>query len=356
MSFVQQTRAPIEADLAGYVALYARENPRDSTVNTIEYFRWKFLQNPHGPALVLHLHDGNDLVAMFATIPRLVRRGSSQWTAAYGVNFLVRDDRRGIATVNALLRGLQPPKDTNFILLTPNHLSAPIWQRFCKFEVPFELAVFAVPLRPARLFARSGRSWARYFQLFDPMVEFGIEVAGKVGASGHVEVGVWPDLEELAAFMRRVRADRIAGVSDAPFLKWRFQDAPFQYKPIIVRKHGNIVAFAALRTLRYDGYDASVLLDVSVDSAVTLAGRKILGAAISEARNSGADLLLFMGIASAPDISPALSLPFVKVPSAVLPQRAPVMFKFDHQLRAGENRPSTNQESWRITLADCDMF
>jgi hypothetical protein len=352
-----RVEAVTESHVVPYVAL-SRAEYGDAPNASPAYIRWKYLANPQGPSLGIHLLREGELIGRLVAQPRAFSapQGAGEAIAAYMVELLIHPSHRGMASLAALLSGLQELRSRfDFILVTPNAAGILVWRNFVKLPAPFELGVYAIPLRPGRLAGRLLGGAARLSSplgdaLWRPLLR---GTAAVRSARRLVLDPLWPADAELDALLAQT-FPTAAGRRDRTFLDWRFRRSPAAaYDVVFLRRDGALVGYVVTRRAVYAGYDTSFVIDAF--GTPRLGPRDWTAVAWSlvrrEMRRDGPELVLILGNGECAPLSRLIRAPFVSVPRKLLPQSTPVFAEW-----WSEPAFPLRADALQLTLADCDMF
>ena len=146
-----------EEHIEPYVRLSRAEYGDHAAVSQENHLRWKFMENPQGPSVGIHLYKDEQLVGRLVAMPRDFLYRGRTYKAAYMADLVVEREYRGMLPLLQLMQGLKQLSGFDFIAVTPNPAGAEVWEKFAKMPAHFDLAVAALPLRPARVQVRTRR-------------------------------------------------------------------------------------------------------------------------------------------------------------------------------------------------------
>ncbi len=315
-----------ESHLAAHAALSQTEYG-DSAVSNPVHLRWKYLENPQGPSVGVHVVCGGRLVARLVAQPR--RFGSS--TAAYIVDLLVAREHRSMRMLLTLLEGFKRLRERYaFVLITPNEAGAAVWRDFVKLPEPFALRVSALPLRPAALVGRNlGRASHAVASAVDSAPRtLTRPLAAGIAADARLRLSsTWPNDDELDDLLARASDVSIRGLRDRAFVIWRFRRPPvLRYDAAFIYKEGVLSGYLVTRRTTFRGYDARFFVDAVGAPNLTrwdwskLAWRMIA----SELGPGGAELLVSLGTTADGPLLRLSQFSLIPLPSRLFPPGAPV--------------------------------
>lgn len=330
----------------------------DSPVADPEHLRWKFLENPQGRSRAIHLYHGRELIGRLVAQPRTFLSAGAPAKAAYIVDLLVHPAYRGMPSLLKLLGGVNKLRaEFDLILVTPNAAGRLVWANFVRLHSRFDLDVWATPLVPARLLSRRLRLGVRLAAPIIDSVWRGVAATAKRIATLDSRVRferAWPDSEELDALLAAAASSHCAaGRRDRSFVEWRFRSSPVvQYEVDFFRKRDQLVGYIASRRMVYEGYDVRFIVDVVATPAMTRRDWRAVRWEYFgfENKRSGAELIMTVGNMKCSPLSQFAKLPFISVPTRMLPQRVTVFADWWSQAAF-----DLDEESLNLTLADCDM-
>jgi len=348
-----RTEVVEEAHITPYAELSYVEYG-DAPIANASHLRWKFLENPQGAPVGIHLFSGDRLVGRLVAQPRrFTFPDGSEQTAAFMVDLLIHPDFRSITALAKLIGGLRSLAERfDFVIVTPNATGDQVWRNLVKLPERFELGAFAAPLRPGKL-ARLP-AWTKLATNAADALSTTLTRAIAYAFRGSITVDeAWPDAAELRTLCS-VPSHTIRGSRDGAFLTWRFRNSPvFNYRMHFVRKRGRLLAYIATRTTTYAGYHCTFIVDAFGAPDCTAedwsaARWKLLD---MDAMSGGADALMIVGNARCGGLSRLARLPFTRIPDALMPQRVP-LFGASWKSDSGV---SFDSSIFEFTLADCDV-
>jgi hypothetical protein len=143
------------------------------------------------------------------------------------------------------------------------------------------------------------------------------------------------------------------GFRSADYLDWRYRRSPvFKYNMSFVREHEDLIGYVVTRRALHDGIDCTFVVDAFCRPGTKL--RSLQAAAhaeISRAAQSGSQLALIMGNRAWGPLSAISGLPFLKVPSRVLPRKTAVFAEWLTSA-AFEIR----RDNFYVSLGDSDVI
>lgn len=321
-----------EAHIEPYARLSRTEYGDKAAIADPAHLRWKFLENPCGPSIGMHVYRGGELVGrLVAMSRRFVHRGRS-YTAAQFVDLLVHPEHRGMTPILRLVDSFKQLSGFDFVLMvSPNQPE--ITEAFFKIPACFELDVALVPLQPARLLvARAAFPIGAVAGLIDWPWRLLLASGTAIGAAvrGGSLTTEWPGERELGELLAASWEPEAIGQRTSEFLDWRFRRSPiFKYDVHFVRRGGQLTGYLATRRSIYRGYDCHFVVDAFSRCG---AGRKdAAGATLSSLRQAalgGAEMAMIVGNTRCGPLAAAYTLPLVTVPDRFRPRNTTVYAKW----------------------------
>ncbi|MGA7352248.1 MAG: hypothetical protein WBD98_04620 [Acidobacteriaceae bacterium] len=345
-----------EEHIAPYVRLSRAEYGDHVAVAQESHLRWKFMENPQGPSVGIHLYKGEQLVGRLVAMPRDFLYRGRTYKAAYMADLVVEREHRGMLPLLQLMQGMKQLSGFDFIAVTPNPAGAEVWEKFARMPAHFDLAVAALPLRPARVADTSGKlKIGRLAPLVDWPVNALIGWGGGLGslfAHGELETR-WPDANELdSLFAAAAGEDQATGRRDSAFLEWRFRRSPvFRYSTMFLRDRGKLAGYVVTRRSEYGGYECNFVVDAFARPDLT-AGlwREIRFNTIRESAKEGVEIAMAIGNLRCGALAKLAHFPFLAIPARYLPR---VMKLYAQWLTAPDF--SFQPEAFILSLGDCDI-
>jgi hypothetical protein len=341
--------------VAPYARLSRAEYGPDAAVSQPAHLRWKFLENPAGPAQGIHLYAGDELVARMTAMPRRFRFDGKTYTGAHLVDLLVHPQHRGMPPLLQLAQGLRELRGFDFRLLTPNEKAFTFWKTFVKMPAHFDLDVAVAPLRPAKLLHTAGKFPV---QAAIPFVDAtwralaGTAATLSAALSDIAVCDAWPDRATLEALLQMDRPGHAMGERRVDFLEWRFRRSPvFKYDVRFLYRNRRLIGYYATRRQDYHGYDCRFLVDIFLAPDATNVGGKIVADIVRhEARGGGAAAVMAFGNAGCGPLAAAARW-LVTIPEGKLPRKTTLFADW-----LSPQAFAFSREALCLTLADFDMI
>ena len=120
----------IEKVDASHIPLYedlSRSVYAEAAVCKADHLRWKFLDNPQGPSLGVHLFAADLLVGRFVAQPRIFEAPGRFMRAAYIVDLVMHPEFRGMGALLLLMNGMKNLREFfDFVFVTPSASGMPV--------------------------------------------------------------------------------------------------------------------------------------------------------------------------------------------------------------------------------------
>jgi hypothetical protein len=346
-----------EDHIEPYVRLSRAEYGNDAAVSQANHLRWKFIENPQGPSVGIHLYKDEELVARMVALTRQFVHQQKIYRAAHIVDFLVHPDERGMSSLLKLVVGLKLLSGFDFLLImAPNSAGAAVWEKFVKMKGYFNLDVAVAPLRPAAMLQSAGKfNGGAFTPILDwPWRSLLITATGLCSFMNHVEIETnWPEPSEIQQMLSGDWGDRVVGLRSAEYLYWRYRRSPvFRYEVGFLREKGKLIGYLVTRRTVYDGIDCLFLVDVYGRSQGSSAvWRTATRAEISKALKCGAEMAMILGNTGWGPLSAVSRLPFLAVPPRFLPRKTTVYAQW---LTAPEF--DIRRDNFYVALGDSDVI
>ena len=331
MDFVTRIEQIGPEHIEPYIKLSKAEYGDAAAVSKSEHLRWKFIENPQGASTGIHLYDASgELMGRMTALTRRFLHEGKDYRAAHIVDFLVHPKMRGMPALFQLATGLKKLSGFDFLLIiAPNPAGATVWEKLLKMRGRFDLDIMAAPLRPfATLQAMGKLGGGKVFSVLDwswqLLVGSGARFSSHL-ANTQIE-SHWPRPDELDRMLSAGSTSQAIGFRSADYLDWRYRRSPvFKYNMSFLREHGELIGYVVTRRTVHDGIDCMFVVDAFCGSGTKLRSlQAAVHAEISRAARSGPQLALIMGNRAWGPLSAISGLPFLKVPSRVLPRKTAV--------------------------------
>jgi hypothetical protein len=336
--------------VAAYAALSYAEYG-DHPMAQPAHLRWKFLENPQGASIGIHLFDEDELVGRLIAQPRVVVGGSSPARIAYMVDLLIHPAHRGIGALAALARGMREVKEHfDGILVTPNTAGAAVWRGLLRVTERFDLTLSGMLLRPSALWHAAPRSLERAAAAVDSV--WRLAVRGGSSTRRVTLRGAAPADRDVDALLAGAARALPHGERSPAFFSWRYRQSPVMRYDLLWLYVGEALAgVLATRRVTYGGYDTRFVLDAIGAPEPSLwhaAARALLA---REAARGGAQLVLAAAHDPGGPLAALRAPLFVPIPERFAPQRPTVFADWWTAPRFAWDGAHV-----ALTLGDCDMI
>ncbi|MGB9031957.1 MAG: hypothetical protein WCC27_17675 [Acidobacteriaceae bacterium] len=345
-----------EEHIEPYVRLSRAEYGDHAAVSHENHLRWKFMENPQGPSVGIHLYRGGELVGRMVALARQFLHRDRVYTAAHIVDFLVHPDERGMPALLQLVRGLKQLSGFDFLLImAPNPAGAAVWEKFVKMRGHFDLDAAVVPLRPAAVLQSTGKlRTGKLGAVLDcPWRLLAASATRVVGSLSRIRVEPdWPKPDELDRLLSADWGDRVIGNRSAEFLNWRYRRSPmFRYKVSFLRKKEELLGYFVTRRTVYNGLDCLFVVDAFGSPALTSASwRGVSLPETSRAATDGVEMVMLLGNTAWGALAAVSGWPFVKVPPRLLPRKTTVYAQW-----VGSPGFEIRRDNFYCALGDSDV-
>jgi hypothetical protein len=318
-----------------HIQLYQRlsklEYGEAAAVSQANHLRWKFIDNPQGHSIGIHLYKDGNLVARMVALAKQFLYQGNVFKAAHIVDFLVHPEVRGMQSLLQLVRGLKQLTGFDFLLvMAPNQAGAAVWEKFVKMRGYFDLDVVVAALRPAALLQSTGKLRTG---VLAPVLDIpwrSLMSAASMFGGSPAQFRIdpqWPAEAEIdSMFAADDWGDRVVGVRSAEFIEWRYRRSPvFRYKVFFLRIKGELKGYFVTRRTIYDGIDCEFLVDAFGSPQLTASSwGAVARREISTASRDGATVAMILGNTGWGPLSALNRLPFLTVPPRLLPRKTTV--------------------------------
>jgi hypothetical protein len=346
-----------EEHIEPYARLSISEYGSGAAISQPAHLRWKFLENPQGPSIGIHLYNGTELAGRMVALTRNFQHQGRVFRAAHIVDFLVHSKDRGMNALFQLTAGLKKLRGFDFlIIMAPNPAGAAVWEKFVKMRGYFDLNVAAAPLRPLALLQSADkiRSGA-----LAPIADLPWQIAGDAvirlaGLLSHVSIdSEWPNPGEFERLVPDEWNERVIGVRTREYLDWRYRRGPaFRYNFYFLREANELCGYLVTRRTVYDGIDCLFIVDAFGKPNVSPAAwRGAVMTAIRQAGPKRPEMAMILGNTSWGPLASVSKLPFLAVPSRLLPRKTTVYAEW-----MTEPGFDIRSDNFYVALGDSDVI
>jgi len=346
-----------EEHIEPYARLSRAEYGDEAAVSQPSHLRWKFIENPQGPSIGIHLYKRGGLVARMVALTRQFVHRDKYYKAAHIVDFLVHPSERGMNSLLQLVVGLKQLSGFDFLLImAPNAAGAAVWEKFVKMHGYFDLDVALAPLRPAAVLQTSGKfRTGPLAPIVDWPWRLFIGAATWLGSRlGHAQIETeWPEAHELAKMLCANWGDRVIGLRSPEFLEWRYRRSPvFRYNVCFIRENGTLRGYFVTRRAVYEGMDCLFIVDAFGQPQLASASWRTASLAnISLASRGGAEMATMLGNTGWGPLCASKTMPFFAVPPRYLPRKTTVYAQWITQPGFEIRR-----DNFYVALGDSDVI
>lgn len=285
-----------EADFEGISSLITNMSEHDGLRlrdKSPAYYRWMYLENPAGAAVVHSARHDGDIVASFAVAPKrflvdgrevILGKTMDMFTAPafQGRGLMRRCAERVFADAAAagMVGWYVTPSVNSYPIFTGRWGYSESLRVIFRAKVLSYAAVLAAAVRPSGPARMIGR---------------GIDLVGGVGRRGRGRSSTDHDVVTISRFDERADAlwekvsagHRVAQIRDARYLNWRYVDNPDAYTAFGLERGGELTGIVVLTTTVRRGVRVGEVVDFlcQVDDDQTL--RRLMSVAVGWARDNG---------------------------------------------------------------------
>jgi len=344
--------------VADHIALASTTYSDPLALNT-DHFWWKHGLGPAGRSTSINLYDGGKIVGRSVIQPRLFRVDpQTLCRAGLVVDLMLAPTHRSAVNFMAIVRGQSKVPDLDVLLHTSNETSDPLYRKFLRYPVAFNLKAYGFPIRAHRIASKLlNRQMPKGLEaLFAPwrMALRGAETLAKSLTGLRMEAGL-PSEREFDEIMRGFRAAAGPHLERSrAFLEWRFQQGPFHFGNFVTfRSDQQALGYFVWRKVRLEGLEFLVLMDIAITQPATRGLRYALWLELTRlAIAEEADVVFTMINPENPLLGSFVGGPLLAIPDDRLPHPTPIFML-----------PKTDDLAWLrghgstyMTLADIDYF
>jgi len=321
--------------LVPYSILSQAEYGDRAAVSQVEHLRWKFIDNPQGPSIGIHLYSPEgELVGRMVALTRQFTYEEKIYRGAHIVDFLVHPKARGMVALLQLATALKKLSGFDFFfVIAPNPAGAAVWEKLLKMQGRFDLDVMVAPLRPISLLQSTrNMGGGKVLSIADRPWQFLVGSVARLSSHfATVQVDEnWPKSGELDQMFATDAIRQAVGMRSADYLDWRYRRSPvFKYNLRFFREHGKLAGYLVTRRTNHEGVDCLFVVDAFCRSGTKpRLLRAVLRQEIYHGSKSGLELVMIMGNTAWPHLAALESAPFLKVPPRFLPRKTAVFVEW----------------------------
>jgi GNAT superfamily N-acetyltransferase len=311
---------------------------------SLAFFRWKHLENPFGPSLML-LANGQELLGLRAFLRWQFRVGDTIVPAVRAVDTATHPAYQRMGVFSKLTRASleqATAEGVRFVFNTPNQYSLPGYLKL-GWQFVGRTTVLVRPLRPLRMAAAllaRGRGRAEG----GAGVPIGVR-DGEADRPVDALLDAGASLDELLERDDAFLAGGIRTARSVAYLRWRYARAPsLEYRASWVGD-GRVRAAAIYRRTRRHGLDELSIAELLFDEPRW--GRAVVGRALAE---TPVDYAVAHCAWPTPHRRVLLALGFVPVP------RVGPNFTVRPLGTARLHHDPVSARNWRLSLGDLEVF
>jgi hypothetical protein len=346
-----------EEHIDSHVQLSRAEFGDGPAASNPDHLRWKFLQNPQGPSVGIHLYRNDVLVGRMLALARQFLYRGKLYRAAHIVDFLVHPHERGMKALFQLVTGLKRlPGFDLLLIMAPNPAGAAVWDKFVKMKAYFDLDVTVAPCRPAAILRSAGKlNCGPMTPVLDwmwrtPMNAWLMALSLTTDATMDE---TWPTITEMQQMLSSGWGDKVIGLRSPEYLDWRYRSSPVaNYNVTFLRERGELRGYCVTRRTTYEGLDSEFLVDVFGSPQMSpKKWRRAASRQVLRASRNRAQMAMFLGNTEWGPSVALRKLPFVSVPKRILPRKTSVYAEW----LTGEAF-DIGRGNFYLTLGDSDVI
>ena len=252
-----------------------------------DFYRWKYLQNPFGEAVVGVAIAAGRVVSTVAAVPKRLQAGAETLTVYELGDFLTNEGYRRRGLFSRLVEMVcteAARRGAALAYVRPNDSSFPILVDHVRFFEPIQLQ--------ARRYLALGRAIAHRYGLPAGLVRLrGIDRLSQLASTGGpmrqiVVEQVQRFGQATDEFWGRVRGQyAFAIVRDSKFLNWRFADSPTPYRIWVAWQKGVLGGFVVAFVSPTEA--AGYIMDLFTDRSDRAAARCLLSSCFRSLLDEG---------------------------------------------------------------------
>jgi hypothetical protein len=279
--------------------------------------------------------------------------------AANPVDFLIREDHRGLPTFLSLFRGTMKESHgrADLVFHTSNPLTDDLYRRLLKFEPATELDGAIIPTRPFGAAKAANIVNLRILgTLLDRLFASIVRVLGAFAAMSPVRVKRGIDPLDQAQLVARLRnQESVCGARTPEMLAWRFRGAgPIRYQQFGIFRGGRAVGYVVTSDRDVEGTRGRFVVDIVWPDSPSRAATALVWLQLAAGAAAAGQHALFIFYNRAnKSLRSIVRFPMVTVPRSRLPQRGPI---FVRTTTGTDSLDSVDWNSGYYVLSDLDLF
>ncbi|MEE1610163.1 hypothetical protein [Microvirga sp. CF3016] len=350
---------PIEIEtISNHIAL-AQTTYSDPTTTDPDHFWWKHGQGHDGPSISVNLYNEGKIVGRSVIMPRVFRpEPATTCRAGLVADLLLEPGHRSALNFMSLVRGQSKAPQIDLLVHTSNETSDPLYRKFLRYPVAFNLKAYGIPIRFHKLASKvAGRELPEALEALAAPWRITLRGAAAIGQKLNrisFDTGL-PSDSELESILDGFRA--VAGPHferSQAFLRWRFQEGPiFNGNIVTVRVRDQAIGYFVWRKLTLSGLNFIILMDVAFSNHINSSLRGVLWLYLSRIGiHEGADVVFTMVNPANPMLARLVARPLIPISDNHLPHPTPIfLLPRNRDLAWLKGYGSTY-----MTLADIDYF
>lgn len=319
---------------------------------TIDQWRWKYFDNPHGKALVLVAEADGNIVGHYGLIPRCIKYHGEECIAFQEVDVMIQHEyaRGGLfRKMGVAVYSEAQHRGAVFTFGFPNQTSLPVGSRLLRWRAIGAIPLFTLVLKPSRVMARHGKIGEmlqsvgvvadRLWEAYQSMRQ---KVRGFSGTSWRVDDSF---ASEFVPESVSHRSD-FCFSRDLDYFRWRYRNTgASSYHTIRTQDKSDHAPFLILAITKSN--EAFVMEAESRGDSEEM--EKLLFAAVAECLKRGIHTLRAWALAGSDESRTYSRFGFLK--------RDSQLFHVIHSFQSPEyNRYLWDTSRWYISAGDSDCF
>ncbi len=269
------------------------------------YYRWMYLENPAGPAVVHVARHRGKIIGNFAIAPKRFLVSGTEVLIGKTMDMFTDPDYQGLGLMGRLARGVfeearEAGIDTWYVTPSPN--SYPIFVKKWGYSETHELHFACRVLRPSGLLAAAGKARTLTRFLGPPLDELWAMGRARIGRGR--EGYTFTELErfgpEFDTLWEEAERGDVCLIRNAEYLNWRFVDGPDRYEIFRCDRGSELVGFMVLKRTIRRGQPCGDIVDLLCRKGERDATRIMLRWAIERFANEGCIMAQAWALTDAP--------------------------------------------------------